>query len=83
MCGHVTQVLEETGLDIESMLNVNHYLEVKIEQKLHKLFIIAGLDPETVCFAPKVQKVCQNLAEARFHFWNMMPCWPGFSAYCK
>ena len=55
MCA--VQVSEETGLDVEGLLDSNHFIEVYAEDKQHKLFIIPGIDPDTTVFAPKVKAV--------------------------
>lgn len=49
----VREVYEETGYDIEKQLNEDDYIELKVGGKLNKLYIIPGLAPESVQFAPK------------------------------
>lgn len=48
----VREVLEETGYDIEDKLVHEDFIEVVTDGKRSKLYIIAGLDPATVQFAP-------------------------------
>jgi len=51
------QVLEETGLEIDSMVRPDDMIEATSDNKLCQLFIVSGLDPEAAKFAPQVQKV--------------------------
>lgn len=51
------QVLEETGLEIDSMVRPDDMIEATSDNKLCQLFIVCGLDPEAAKFAPQVQKV--------------------------
>jgi hypothetical protein len=51
------QVKEETGLDIEDLVDPSQFIEATVEGKLHKLFIVKGVNPETTTFAPLAQKV--------------------------
>lgn len=51
------QVLEETGYDIESLLNEADFIELNLEGKRNKLYIVAGLDPDSAQFAPKCKGV--------------------------
>lgn len=54
------QVLEETGYDIESLVKEEDYLELVLEGKRNRLYIVAGLDPDSAQFAPKCKGVsCQ------------------------
>jgi len=55
------QVLEETGLDIDSMVRPDDMIEATSDNKLCQLFIVTGLDPEAAKFAPQVQKVSTPL----------------------
>jgi hypothetical protein len=54
-------VLEETGYDLEGLLNDDDVIELIISGKQHKLFIVAGVDPESAVFAPQCKGVraCQ------------------------
>ncbi len=51
------QVLEETGYDIEALVDENNYIELMLEGKRNKLYIVAGLDPDSAQFAPKCKGV--------------------------
>lgn len=51
------QVLEETGYDIEPLVNENDFIELNLEGKRNKLYIVAGLDPDSAQFAPKCKGV--------------------------
>jgi mRNA-decapping enzyme subunit 2 len=50
----IREVLEETGFDISSRLQEEHYIDVKIGDQDTRLFIIAGVD-ESTPFAPHVR----------------------------
>jgi hypothetical protein len=56
-CLLLPQVKEETGLDIEDRVDPSQFIEATVDGKLHKLFIVRGVDPETTVFAPLAQKV--------------------------
>jgi hypothetical protein len=57
------QVLEETGLVIDSMIDPHAYLEARGHQdKPHKLFIVTGLDPQTAKLAPQNAGVSVRLS---------------------
>jgi hypothetical protein len=46
-------------------------IEATAENKLHKLFIVSGVDPQTTQFAPQLQKVrlCNcGAGVGRWHF---------------
>ncbi|KAG1659645.1 hypothetical protein FOA52_010228 [Chlamydomonas sp. UWO 241] len=47
------EVLEETGVDVEDMIDRNSKILVTSEGKPHTLFIVTGLDPGTTVCAPK------------------------------
>lgn len=51
------QVLEETGYDLEGQLREDDMIELVMSGKQHKLYIVAGVDPDSAKFAPKC-KVC-------------------------
>lgn len=51
---------EETGIDVEHLIDPDHCLEVFTEGKLITLFIVTGIDPETTAFAPKTQGVSSD-----------------------
>ncbi len=56
------QVLEETGVDVEALIDANAFIEAKGQNdKLHKLFIVAGINPETTAFAPHLAGVSEHL----------------------
>lgn len=49
------EVHEETGIDIESMLSPEDFIQVTADGKPHTLFIVAGIDPDTTVCAPKTK----------------------------
>lgn len=49
------QVLEETGCDVSTLLNLDDYIEVSIGQQKVRLYIITGVKRDTV-FAPQTKK---------------------------
>lgn len=51
------QVLEETGYDIEDLVQEEEFIELTLDGKRNKLFIVAGLDPNSAQFAPKCKGV--------------------------
>lgn len=51
------QVLEETGYDIEELVQEEDFIELTLDGKRNKLFIVAGLDPNSAQFAPKCKGV--------------------------
>ena len=53
----VREVLEETGYDLEGLLNEKDHIELVLEGKRNRLYIAAGLDPESAKFAPKCKGV--------------------------
>lgn len=55
------QVLEETGYDIEDLVNDDDFIELTLDGKRNKLFIVAGLDPNSAQFAPKCKGVSVGL----------------------
>lgn len=57
MCVFALQVLEETGYDIEALVNEDDFIELTLEGKRNKLYIVAGLDPDSAQFAPKCKGV--------------------------
>lgn len=68
------QVLEETGYDIEDLVVEEDFIELTLDGKRNKLYIVAGLDPDSAQFAPKCKGVsgrccwggiCGDLAECR------------------
>lgn len=54
---HVCQVLEETGYDIEDLVCEEDFIELNLDGKRNKLYIVAGLDPDSAQFAPKCKGV--------------------------
>ncbi|GFH25865.1 nudix hydrolase domain-containing protein, partial [Haematococcus lacustris] len=50
--GAALQVLEETGLSIEHLIDPEQFLQASHEGKPFKLFIVSGVDPDTTRFAP-------------------------------
>ena len=64
------QVLEETGCDVSTFLNLDDYIEVSIGQQRVRLYIITGVKRDTV-FAPQTKKeisVCIVLNLVRIAF---------------
>ncbi|KAI8473512.1 MAG: hypothetical protein J3K34DRAFT_410962 [Monoraphidium minutum] len=53
----VREVLEETGYDLEGALSEEDCIELVLEGKRNKLYIVAGLDPKSAQFAPKCKGV--------------------------
>lgn len=51
------QVLEETGYDIEELVKEEDFIELTLDGKRNKLYIVAGLDPNSAQFAPKCKGV--------------------------
>lgn len=51
------QVLEETGYDIEELVREEDFIELTLDGKRNKLYIVAGLDPNSAQFAPKCKGV--------------------------
>eukprot|EP00775_Hariotina_reticulata_P013707 gene13707-13829_t len=49
----VREVLEETGCDIEELVREEDFIELTLDGKRNKLYIVAGLDPDSAQFAPK------------------------------
>lgn len=49
----VREVLEETGYDIEDLVVEEDFIELTLDGKRNKLYIVAGLDPDSAQFAPK------------------------------
>lgn len=50
-------MLEETGYDIEDLVQEEHFIELTLDGKRNKLYIVAGLDPNSAQFAPKCKGV--------------------------
>ena len=44
-CASVLQVLEETGFDVGSRLKSNNYIEIHMQEKRSRLYIIQGVCP--------------------------------------
>lgn len=72
------QVLEETGCDVSTLLNLDDYIEVSIGQQRVRLYIVTGVKRDTV-FAPQTKKeisVCivlnlvQSLLFAVMHLYS-------------
>jgi len=61
LCSMLLQVLEETGYDIEDLVREEDFIELTLDGKRNKLYIVAGLDPNSAQFAPKCKGVSQNL----------------------
>ncbi|CAN6304510.1 unnamed protein product [Urochloa humidicola] len=59
----VREVLEETGCDVSSLLNLDDCLEVSIGQQRVRLYIITGVKRDTV-FAPQTKK---EISEITWH----------------
>jgi len=57
------QVLEETGCDVSTLLNLDDYIEVSIGQQKVRLYIITGVKRDTV-FAPQTKK---EISEISWH----------------
>jgi hypothetical protein len=54
-------VLEETGCDIEELVREEDFIELTLDGKRNKLYIVAGLDPDSAQFAPKCRGVREVL----------------------
>ena len=54
------QVLEETGYDIEELVREEDFIELTLDGKRNKLYIVAGLDPDSAQFAPKCKGVSEQ-----------------------
>ncbi|CAO2040299.1 unnamed protein product [Urochloa humidicola] len=59
----VRGVLEETGCDVSTLLNLDDYIEVSIGQPRVRLYIITGVKRDTV-FAPQTKK---EISEISWH----------------
>ncbi|DBB01078.1 TPA: hypothetical protein ACH3X1_000973 [Trebouxia sp. C0004] len=59
-CG-VREVLEETGFDVRSRLKSNDYIEIHMQEKRSRLYIIQGVE-ESTPFAPIARKEIGALA---------------------
>lgn len=59
----VREVLEETGCDVSTLLNLDDYIEVSIGQQRVRLYIITGVKRDTV-FAPQTKK---EISEISWH----------------
>ncbi|OEL35062.1 hypothetical protein BAE44_0003919, partial [Dichanthelium oligosanthes] len=57
------RVLEETGCDVSTLLNLDDYIEVSIGQQKVRLYIITGVKRDTV-FAPQTKK---EISEISWH----------------
>lgn len=60
LCCMLLQVLEETGYDIEDLVREEDFIELTLDGKRNKLYIVAGLDPNSAQFAPKCKGVSQT-----------------------
>lgn len=65
----VREVLEETGFDVGSRLRGNDYIEIHMQEKRSRLYIIQGVE-ETTPFAPIARKEIGALA---WHVVNELP----------
>ncbi|KAL3162388.1 hypothetical protein ABBQ32_010064 [Trebouxia sp. C0010 RCD-2024] len=65
----VREVLEETGFDVGSRLIVDDYIEVHMQEKRSRLYIIQGVE-ESTPFAPIARKEIGALA---WHLVNELP----------
>lgn len=70
------QVLEETGFDIEDLVQEDDFIELTLDGKRNKLFIVAGLDPNSAQFAPKCKGV-SALRQSCSLQGECGPCRPG------
>lgn len=68
------QVLEETGYDIEDLVQEEHFIELTLDGKRNKLYIVAGLDPNSAQFAPKCKGV--GVQELTLQLPCSVPMWP-------
>ena len=51
-CASVLQVLEETGFDVGSRLKTNDYIEIHMQEKRSRLYIIQGVWPLMLMMHP-------------------------------
>lgn len=51
------QVMEETGYDIEHLVSEVDFIELTLDGKRNKLYIVPGLDPDSAQFAPQCRGV--------------------------
>lgn len=65
----VREVLEETGFDVGSRLKSNDYIEIHMQEKRSRLYIIQGVE-ESTPFAPIARKEIGALA---WHVVNELP----------
>ncbi|GAX81225.1 hypothetical protein CEUSTIGMA_g8657.t1 [Chlamydomonas eustigma] len=49
------EVEEETGMNIEELINPQHVIQVTIDGKLNTLYIVTDIDPQTTAFAPQTK----------------------------
>lgn len=47
-------MFEETGYDISSLVNANHYIESRVMERTDRLYIVRGVDPK-FNFEPQTQ----------------------------
>ncbi|CAL4885878.1 unnamed protein product [Urochloa decumbens] len=59
----VREVLEETGFDVSTLLNLDDHIEVSIGQQRVRLYIVTGVKRDTV-FAPQTKK---EISEISWH----------------
>lgn len=52
-------MLEETGYDVEGQLSEEDAISINMGGKRNKLYIVAGLDPNSAQFAPKNKGVSE------------------------
>lgn len=54
------QVFEETGYDIGSLVNKEHFIESKVLERTDRLYIVRGVDPKYP-FQPQTQFEIKNV----------------------
>jgi 8-oxo-dGTP pyrophosphatase MutT (NUDIX family) len=59
----VREVLEETGVDLEGHMREEDTIEVFMDGKRNKLYIVAGVDPDSTEFAPKCRGVSSQASK--------------------
>ena len=75
----VLQVLEETGFDISSRLKSSDYIEIHMQEKRCRLYIIQGVSESTTClFAPSHgSSLCSSLCplcDIKYGMTALQPC---------
>ena len=69
----VREVLEETGVDLDGEMKEEDTIEIFMDGKRNKLYIVAGVDPDSTEFAPK----CRGVSRVACRGSPMSVVWQG------